>query len=184
MWGTQCRIEVSVSVYTEPWRMALHPHGVLPLSRHFICVFGRQSHCSVMASCIVNGTVCNTTSGSHGPDSPPPSLMLWNKASWSDAVIWDCILVDQSVFFSPWIVKLAKALQAEKANLSWNKYLFLFILRMNSWSFQDGSDPTEVNCYQVVHQSPQGKIAYWSVPWGGSVDPCWAHVWAPPLPTC
>lgn len=72
--------------------------------------------------------------------------------------------MDQSVFFSPWIVELAKALQAEKANPSWNKYLFLFVLRMNSWSFQDGRDPTEVNCYQVVHQSPQGKIAYWSVP--------------------
>ena len=63
-------------VYTQSWRMALHPCRVLPLSWHFSCTFSRQSYCSMMSSCILNGTVCNTTSASHDYESTPPPPVL------------------------------------------------------------------------------------------------------------
>lgn len=70
------------SVYTESLSMAFHSHRVLPLSWYFSCTFSRQTHCSMMNSCIVNGTAC----------IQPVDPMIMAPSSISCTVKWSILI--------------------------------------------------------------------------------------------
>lgn len=85
--GTQFHINTP-----ESWRMVLYPCQVLSLSWHFRCTFSRQFYSSVIASCILSGTVCNTASGFHDYEAHSPTSCA---VKWS-ILVRCCVICDQA----------------------------------------------------------------------------------------
>lgn len=68
-----------------------------------------------------------------GPLNPGPTCLpclLWNGASWLDAVLGSRPSLCIRCLISSCTVDLAEALQVDKVNLHWNKHLFLNELKI------------------------------------------------------